>query len=159
VNLTFENLDWRQFELLCGSLLVAEGFSIVVHYGAPGTVDQGVDWVVDSPDGKRWVIQTKHFRRGLQSPSLLRRVVGELQRGLDLISADKGLLMLSVPLTSSLRATLGDVRDIDVWDALVLESLIAKHTTIRAIFLTLPMQRSRSKTCSKRRLLLPPSQR
>lgn len=130
-----ENLDWRQFELLCGSLLVAEGFSIVVHYGAPGTADQGVDWVVDSPDGKRWVVQTKHFRRGLHSPSLLRRVVGDLQRGMALATVDKGLLMLSVPLTSSLLASLVDIGNIDVWDAPILESLLAKHPSVRSTFL------------------------
>lgn len=131
-----ENLDWRQFELLCGSLLVAEGYSIVAHFGTSGTADQGVDWIVDSPDGRRWVVQTKRFRRGLYSPSLLRRVIGDLQRGMALYAVDKGLLMLSVPLTPSLHESLGDVKNIHLWDAPFLESLLVKHPSVRATFLT-----------------------
>jgi hypothetical protein len=52
-----------------------------------------------------------------------------------LVGADKGLLMISVPLMPHLRVSYGDLKDIEVWDAPVLEDLLTKHPSVRATFL------------------------
>ncbi|MFY9821150.1 MAG: restriction endonuclease [Thermoanaerobaculia bacterium] len=130
----FQNLDSSQFELLCGSLLAAEGFLNVSQFGRAGEVQHGVDFVFDAQDGKRWVAQVKHVRHRLSSPSILQRIVGDLQRGMELLKSDKGLLMVSVPLGRSKLDQLHLV-GIEIWDATTLEALLAKHRAVRGKFL------------------------
>ena len=48
---TFDKISWEQFELICGSLLVAEGFSELRQFAKPGAADRGIDWVFESAEG------------------------------------------------------------------------------------------------------------
>jgi hypothetical protein len=127
----FQKLDWRQFELLCGSILAAEGFEDVRQNGRPGQVQHGVDLTFSSPDGKQWVAQVKHFRH-LSSPSLLQSAINDVERGRVFFNADKAFLMLSTPVNFQLVARLDIPVNLEVWDAERLALLIEKHPAVKA---------------------------
>lgn len=134
----FKKLDWRQFELLCGSLLVAEGFKDLKQFAKPGQPDRGIDWIFEAPGGKCWIAQVKMFRRLVSSPSILRRAVMDIKNGLDLLNAEKAILMLSIPLSSKTRLyLLQDYDQIEIWDSDVIAKLLDKHDSIRQRFMHL----------------------
>jgi hypothetical protein len=66
----FNGLDSLQFELLCGSLLAAQGFHHVHQFAKPGQPDRGIDWVFEGPSGELWIAQVKHLRRALTASAL-----------------------------------------------------------------------------------------
>ncbi len=131
MNYDFQKLDWRQFEILCGSVLAAEGFLNIRQLGNPGGADRGVDWKFDAPEGQHWVVQVKLLKRRLSSPAMLQSIVDELLRGMALQGADRALLMLSVPLELRVQEEARLPSGLEVWDAPKLESLIAKHESVR----------------------------
>jgi hypothetical protein len=106
MDIDFTKLDGRQFEMLCGSLLAVEGFLDLHQFGKLGEPDHGIDWIFFSPDGKRMVAQVRAFRRPVTSPSILRIAVESLLNGLTLVNAEKGVLMLSVPIAAAKRVEL-----------------------------------------------------
>ncbi|WP_437854725.1 restriction endonuclease [Sorangium sp. So ce363] len=132
---TFNNINWEQFELLCGTLLTAEGFRRVRRFGKPGQMDHGIDWIFNDSDENEWVAQTKHFTHNTTSPSQLRRAAAELQRGLKLLNATNALLIISIPLTDEARNEIQSDGGINVWDANKLSSIIEKHPKIQRGYL------------------------
>ena len=124
----FDNLDWRQFEKLCGALLVAEGCRNVHLFGRAGAPHRGIDWVFDTPDAERGIAQVKHYGQRPIPVSLVRQVALDLRNGLSLCNAQHAFLIVSSQLTGSARAVVPDF--ITVWDAPKLHSLIAKHGNI-----------------------------
>lgn len=126
----FEDLDWRQFERLCGSLLIAEGFTEVTQFGKAGSADRGIDWVFTTPDGQSGIAQVKLFRRGVAAASSLRRAVSDLQHGLDLVGASKAILIVSSALSAQAKC-LQLQEGITVWDAGDLARLLDRHERVR----------------------------
>ncbi len=129
-DIDFQQLDSRQFELLCGALLAAEGFQQLRRPYASGVPDHGVDWEFDGPHGERLVAQVKLLRHRLSSPSILRQIVGDLQRGMALRGADKAFLILSASLDSRSRNELSISTNIEIWDEPKIQSLLAQHTQV-----------------------------
>ncbi|MBN1139103.1 MAG: restriction endonuclease [Anaerolineae bacterium] len=126
----FTDLDWRQFELLCGALLAAEGFFNLRQFAKPGEPDRGVDWMFDSPNGERWIAQVKAVRRPMTSAVLLRRAVVDLVNGLSLLDAQYALLIVSVPLPRRMKEELSIGNSVVIWDAELLASLLVKHPVV-----------------------------
>lgn len=134
MNYRFYDLDWRQFELLCGSLLAAEGFSKVRQFGKPGAPDRGIDWVFETSDGHICIAQVKLFRRDVAPASSLRRAIVDLRHGLNLVRATKAILIVSARLAAKTKAELQRHNDIIVWDSDYLGTLIDKHPAIRSAY-------------------------
>ena len=60
---SFENLDSRQFELLWGALLAAEGFTILKQFAKPGEPDRGIDWIATAPKGNVTYLSSREIRK------------------------------------------------------------------------------------------------
>jgi hypothetical protein len=134
---TFDELDWQQFELLCGSLLVKDGFSSLRPFGKPGQADRGIDWIFEASNGSTWIAQVKLIRRNAVQASSLRRAVIDLHNGLDFFRASKALLIVSTSLTDGAKAELRRLDSIDVWDADYLAKLLEKDPEVRDAYLAL----------------------
>ncbi len=98
----FSQLDWRQFERLCGALLVAVGCKNVRQFARPGAPDRGIDWVFETPTGEQAIAQVKLSRRPLPT-AYLREATTHLENGLELCNAKKAFLIISSNLTASAR--------------------------------------------------------
>jgi hypothetical protein len=133
MRLDFNKLDWHQFELLCGALLAAEGYTGLKQFAKPGAPDRGIDWIFEDPDGKRWIAQVKHIK--MVPPSFLRKAATDLSNGLSSIGAEKALLMLSTPFRRELRDLLNSqAPHVEVWDSVVIDQLLGKHPLIQERF-------------------------
>lgn len=72
-----ESLRWRDFELLVGAVLEAEGWK-VVHRGGDGP-DGGIDLIAER-EGKRWVVQCKKWDHESVGVDVIRSMLGVARR-------------------------------------------------------------------------------
>lgn len=131
----YNDLDWRQFEILCGGLLAAEGYSELSQFGKPGMPDRGIDWIFISPDGKRGIAQVKHSRRTIFPTSVLRNIISDLRNGMSLLNSEKAILMLSFKVNSNMLSLFQtEAPFVEIWDAETINSLLLKHHQLQTLF-------------------------
>jgi Restriction endonuclease len=137
MELDLKELSGEEFELLGGSLLEAEGFRDLKRLGWLGESDAGVDWECRDKNGLRLVAETKLFRKNFSSASILRPVVNDLVNGMSLLNAERGVLILPIPISPAIKHLLGSEGRIEIWDHDELVRLLEKHSTVRQRFVEL----------------------
>jgi hypothetical protein len=68
-------IDWYQFEKFCAALLEADGFRVERTGGA--RPDGGVDLIVEK-EGRRGLIQCKHWRTWIVKENIVREMLGSM---------------------------------------------------------------------------------
>src|SRR5437868_6211054 len=64
---------WQAFERLVARLLICKGFNGVRVVGGSG--DKGADIIAVHPNGKRWLIQAKYWKRPVSEVELRNTIV------------------------------------------------------------------------------------
>ncbi len=115
-----------QFEFLCKDILSAQGLQIA--YLVESSEHQGDMLVFRNIDNvmRRVIVETKFYRSNYVSSSLLKKAIVKLLHGMEGAKADSALLIISVPLESSVRSLLQRDYGVHIWDRSILVH-ISKH--------------------------------
>lgn len=129
-----EKLDYSEFEILVGLLLVREGYKLLSGPGRPGTA--GPDYVAVSPDLSELVVEVKHFRHQGRNIGryILRQFAGDIERYRLQHPAAKGLLIFSNDIPFNASETEAEGQDIIVWDGQFVAAVIGKHRDLERVF-------------------------
>lgn len=73
--LTIADLSWQQFERLIGEVFRQQGYTAVERGGSGG--DGGVDLVLRK-EGKKYLVQCKHWKSGRVGVSVVRELLGSI---------------------------------------------------------------------------------
>lgn len=107
--LPLRSLSGEQFEVFCADL-VGSLFKVLPHrVGGQGHVQQGVDIVVDTEDGRRLAFQCKRQERF--GPAKARQAVAAVS-----LKADRYYLLLSRTASPAARAAIGATPAWELWD-------------------------------------------
>ena len=131
----FSRLTGEEFELLCARLLQASGYTI--QRQEPRSRDVGVDFSFVETNGTSWVAEVKHFRKPRTGTHVLRQAAAQLHATREYLSADKGLLIISMTLPSAIKEELARREGISVWDGRDLRGLIESHPDVERDFMGL----------------------
>ncbi|HEX7360690.1 MAG TPA: restriction endonuclease [Bryobacteraceae bacterium] len=128
----FSHFDPSAFERLCAALLAAEGYH-VRQFARSGGPDYGIDFVFES-ERVACIVQVKLIRNDRMPISTLRSAIFDLQRSLIMMKAQRALLIVSVPVSIRVREQLPHAREVEIWDATRLESLLDRHPQVRQAY-------------------------
>ena len=132
--MNFRDLNWENFEILVGRLLLAEGYTIEkqTKFG-----DFGPDFICISPDGTKTLVEVKHFRRTRFPAEIFRRFIQDLMKFKELSKAKRSLIVFSNMVHADSLRDAEEIDDLDVWDNAFLNKLLLRHPTIEQEFLYL----------------------
>lgn len=124
----FQMLDYREFEILVGVLLKKEGHEIVRRPGRPGTM--GPDYETIAPKDVPYIVEVKHFKLPVLGKSALSQFAGDLNRYRQQKPNVRGLLVVSSRLDAGSISEIARANDIEVWDGLVVSSMLTKYKDV-----------------------------
>lgn len=126
----FSSLDLGQFELLVALLLKREGFLVTQGHGI-----DSADFIARSPEGQVVIVEVKHYRKHNHLPlSVLRRIVGDINRYRDVENASLSLLATSNQVPPKLLDELIYQFPFQIWDRVKLEQLLCKYPDVAEKF-------------------------
>lgn len=91
-------LPWRDFEISCAEFLAQIGATDVVHCGEVGKPDGGID-IICTLNGKKTIVQCKHWRRDWIGVSLIRELYGVMHH----FKAGAAIFITGTDYTSAAR--------------------------------------------------------
>jgi hypothetical protein len=128
----FTRLSGEQFEMLCARLLSSSGYT--VRRQEARARDIGVDFSVEDQTGEVWLVEVKHFRRLRTSTAALRQGADQLRRSRELLSANGGILLVSMMLPAKLKTELEQREDIAIWDGRDIRRFLESNPEVEAEF-------------------------
>lgn len=129
--MNFKDLNWENFEILVGRLLLAEGYAIEKH-SRSGEI--GPDFICINPDGTKTLVEVKHFRRTRFPAEIFRRFIHDLKKYKELSDAKRSLIIFSNAVTADSLRYAKEIDDLDIWDNADLKKLLSKHPKIEQEF-------------------------
>lgn len=129
--MNFRDLNWENFEILVGRLLLAQGYTIEKQTKA-GAI--GPDFICINPDGTKTLVGVKHFRRTRFPAEIFRRFIHDLKKYKELSDAKSSLIVFSNALTADSLRDAKEIDDLEIWDNAVLNKLLSKHPKIEQEF-------------------------
>ena len=122
----FRTLTPHDFELLVGALLSRSGSSVIAQ-ARPG--QRAPDFEVESPTGKRIIVEVKHYRQPIPS-AIVHRFAGDVARARVQAPETKGLLVVSGDLSSGARQAIAEQDGLDVWTGDDLSQLLQRFPDV-----------------------------
>jgi hypothetical protein len=130
-----QKLDYTEFEILVGLLLIREGYEIISGPSRPG--NRGPDYETVSPEKKSVLVEVKHFKRAPIGRHQLFQFAGDIDRYRQQKPNARGLLVVSATLKDSELAEIRfQLPNVEVWHGSTLTSLLSKHNDIEPMFQT-----------------------
>jgi Restriction endonuclease len=129
--MNFRDLNWENFEILVGRLLLAQGYTIEKQTKA-GAI--GPDFICINPDGTKTLVEVKHFRRTRFPAEIFRRFIHDLKKYKELSDAKNSLIVFSNAVTADSLRDAKEIDDLEIWDNAVLNKLLSKHPKIEQEF-------------------------
>ncbi|OGU13279.1 MAG: hypothetical protein A2076_13055 [Geobacteraceae bacterium GWC2_53_11] len=128
----FNRLTPQDFEKLCERLLVAEGY--ILDHQERRARDIGVDFLISTPDGQRWVGEAKHTHRTIAPASMFRHAASQLRAAKKYLAADGGLLLVSMTMPTLLMEELEESEHLAIWDGRKMREILSRHPSIISEF-------------------------
>jgi hypothetical protein len=128
-SMDFDDLNYEDFELLVGLLLVREGF--VIKETPPGRGVRGPDFQVVDEKGIAAIVEVKHFRHSKRVPlSALAEFLDDVDRRRQQFAGVLGMLVTSFALTGSASDVVRARDGVVLWDGSHVQALLVKHPDV-----------------------------
>ena len=128
----FRNLTPDHFELFCGRLLQAEGFTLQAK--SSRSKDIGVDFVATTDSGKTTVIvEWRYIRLPTATFAHIRKGIDHLLRYRELVGGDRLLMIANSSVNARSRQGLEE-HGVEIWDVDEINRLLTKHSSIATEF-------------------------
>jgi hypothetical protein len=128
MTIDLNTLDYKEFELVVGALLVRSGYHITAQAKRG---QRGPDFEVAAPSGERIIVEVKHFRQPIPS-AMVAQLAGDIAR-YRLQSPDtKGLIVISGTLSAAAAHRIAVHPELEVWTGDEVVRRLSAHPDILA---------------------------